>query len=121
MIGIYKITCVNNNKVYIGSSSNIPQRWFSHKSRLKQGKHNKNLLSSYNKYGIDSFMFEVLEECDVLDLIKREIYWADFYKNKGYTLFNCGEFIDNPTRGVPLSEERKKKMRNPENYYFFTN
>jgi group I intron endonuclease len=110
MIGIYKITCINNNKVYIGSSSNINLRWQSHKSRLKNGKHNKNLLNSYNKYGIDSFIFEVLEECDVLDLIKREIYWADFYKNQGFVLFNCGEFIDNPTRGVPISEERKKKM-----------
>jgi group I intron endonuclease len=110
MIGIYKITCVDNNKVYIGSSSNIQQRWLAHKSKLKRGKHNQNLLNSYNKYGMDSFIFEILEECNVLDLIKREIYWADFYKNKGYILFNCGEFIENPTRGVPLSEERKKKM-----------
>ena len=110
MIGIYKITCINNNKVYIGSSNNIHLRWQSHKSRLKSGKHNKNLLNSYNKYGIDSLIFEVLEECDVLDLIKTEIYWADFHKNQGFILFNCGEFIDNATRGVPLSEERRKKI-----------
>lgn len=110
MIGIYKITCVNNNKVYIGSSNNINLRWQSHKSRLRRGKHNKNLLNSYNKYGIDSFIFEILEECDVLDLLKREIYWADFHKNKGIILFNCGQFIDNATRGVPLSQERKEKI-----------
>lgn len=110
MIGIYKITCVDNNKVYIGSSSNIKSRWYAHKSKLRIGKHNQNLLNSYNKYGMDSFVFEVLEECDVLDLINRETFWADWYKKNGFELFNYGIFIDNPTRGVPLTDEHKKKM-----------
>jgi group I intron endonuclease len=110
MIGIYKITCTSNNKVYIGSSSNIKNRWYSHKSKLRRGEHNPNLLSSYKKYGMESFCFDIIEECNVEDLIKREIFWADFYKKQGVELFNCGIFLDNPTRGVPLTNEHKIKM-----------
>lgn len=37
--GIYKITNVVNNKIYIGSACNIMQRFSNHKSSLRKGKH----------------------------------------------------------------------------------
>lgn len=41
---IYKILCVENNKVYIGQTKNPNRRWRQHKSDLKLNKHrNKNL------------------------------------------------------------------------------
>jgi group I intron endonuclease len=111
MICIYKITCINNNKVYIGSSSNIKNRWFRHKSNLKYNCSNPNLQNSYNKYGFNSLLFEVIEECNINDLIERETFWANKYRNDGIELFNIGEFIENPTRGTKLSEHRLQELR----------
>jgi group I intron endonuclease len=111
MIGIYKITCVNNNKVYIGSSSNIKTRWSRHKSNLKNNRSNPNLQNSYNKYGLNSLKFELIEECNVENLIEREQFHASNYKNNGVTLFNVGEFIDNPTRGIKLSKEQINNLK----------
>ena len=111
LVGVYKITCLGNNKIYVGSSSNIKMRWYRHISNLKYNKSNPNLQNSYNKYGKDLMKFEILEECGVDDLIKRETYWAEVIKNQGFELFNVGEFIENPTRGMKLSESRKDKLR----------
>ena len=36
--GIYKITNLINNKVYIGQSQNIEHRWIAHKSEAKNEK-----------------------------------------------------------------------------------
>ena len=111
MIGVYKITCINNNKIYIGSSCNIEMRWYRHKSNFKYNKANQNIQNSFNKYGLSSFKFEVIEECDVADLIEKEQYYANEYKNNGIKLFNIGDFVDNPTRGIKLSPERLQKLK----------
>lgn len=62
MKGIYKITCINNNKVYIGKSIEIKQRFKKHLSDLRLNKHHsKYLQHSYNKYGEESLRFEIIE------------------------------------------------------------
>lgn len=82
IVGIYKITCIPNNKIYIGSSKNIKKRFFNHISSLKHGKHeNAYLQHAFNKYGIDNFKFEVIEECLLEELIQREQYWIDKLKS----------------------------------------
>lgn len=108
--GIYKITCLPNNKIYIGSSSDIKNRWCRHRKNMETGKGNPNMLNSYKKYGKNNFIFEIIEECETNELINREIYWADFYKSNGHTLFNCGDFIESPTRGVEVSLETRLKI-----------
>lgn len=110
MIGIYKITCLSNNKVYIGSSSNIEMRWHRHRSNLKLNKSNPNLQNSFNKYGLQNIKFEVIEECDISVLIEREQHYANEYRNNGIELFNVGHFLSNPTRGIKLSLERLEKL-----------
>ena len=71
--GIYKITNTINKKIYIGSSVNILNRVRQHKYKLKAGIHCNNYLqASFNKYGKDSFLFEIIEECDFVDLVERE-------------------------------------------------
>ena len=71
-LGIYKITCNANNKVYTGSAcykhptcakcTGFYGRWSQHIYRLQQGKHrNKHLQSAFNKYGLKSFSFVMLE------------------------------------------------------------
>ena len=62
--GVYKITNVKNDKIYIGSSKNILKRWKAHISELENNKHkNYYLQDDWNEYGKDSFVFEILEQC----------------------------------------------------------
>ena len=61
MRGIYKITNKINKKVYIGESLDILRRWREHKEELKNNKHdNYKLQQDYNKYGVDSFEFNIV-------------------------------------------------------------
>jgi len=85
--GIYKITNIINNKVYIGQSKDIFIRLRSHKSSLKSNIHfNIYLQRSYNKHGIDNFIFEILEECNENILNEKEAYWINYHNscNKSY-------------------------------------
>lgn len=34
-----------------------------------------------NKYGLEHFHIEIIEECDLKDLEEREIYWIQFYQS----------------------------------------
>lgn len=92
--GIYKITNTLNGKVYIGKSVDLSQRWFSHKSYLKSGKHfNKHLQRAWNKYGEKSLVFEIVEYCDESEVEQREIFWIKDYNSfkNGYNLTLGGE------------------------------
>lgn len=78
MKGIYKITNLTNNKVYIGQSDRLNEREREHFYRLgKNEHHNEHLQKSYNKYGLNNFKFEIIEESDDLD--NREVYWINEY------------------------------------------
>jgi len=79
--GVYKITCLANNRVYIGSSNNIHRRIIEHKSDLKLNKHhNRFLQKDYNKYGLSAFQFDVVCYCDVDKLLLKEQQIIDKYK-----------------------------------------
>jgi group I intron endonuclease len=84
---IYKITNRVNQKVYIGQTTqHYTHRWSNHTSESVYKKDDYPLYRGFNKYGLDNFDFEVLEECrnDILD--EREIFYIekfDSYKN-GY-------------------------------------
>lgn len=73
-IGIYKITNTKNGKFYVGSSKNIDLRFKSHVSALISKRHHcKHLQSSFNKHGLDSFSFDVIEICESVEgALKRE-------------------------------------------------
>ena len=77
--GVYKITNNITGEFYIGSSCNIKQRWASHKclSMWKQQPNSK-LYQDMSQYGLDNFIFEVLEE--TTDLHNREQYWIEQLK-----------------------------------------
>jgi len=77
--GIYKITILNN--IYIGSSSNLHRRMWEHSWKLKNNKHvNRHLQNVYNKYGINNFFIEIIEECNVDLLLEREQYYINILK-----------------------------------------
>jgi len=62
--GVYIITNKANNKIYIGSSKHIIQRWRSHIRELENNIH-KNIFfqSDWNEFGSNNFIFRILEEC----------------------------------------------------------
>lgn len=77
-IGIYRIKNSINNKIYIGSTKNIEARWAKHRALLRHNKHqNTHLQNAWNKYGENAFIFEVIEECKIEDLINREQFFID--------------------------------------------
>jgi len=115
MGGIYKITNIINNKIYVGSTvSKFNRRWNCHKSTLRRNIHkNKYLQRAWNKYGESNFIFEIVEDIQIptrVILIEREI----FYKNKLGAEYNIAP-IDRPLGiinvGRKHTEETKKRMK----------
>lgn len=84
--GIYKISC--NDKYYIGSSKDINKRWKRHINDLKSNRHvNIHLQRAFDKYGIENFLFEIVEICDISLLFIKEQNYLDLNKNG----FNIGK------------------------------
>lgn len=107
MKGIYKITCLPENKVYIGSSNNIKRRWADHKKELRGNRHGNELLQlDWDCYGDDSFIFELIEETD--DIIRREQHWLDLYKDCCY---NISKYAWNPMREQHLIDKMMNTKR----------
>lgn len=76
--GVYKIINLLNNKKYIGSSCNILQRFRQHKHKLSKNRHeNSYLQNAWNKYGIEAFLFQIVEICSQDQLESREQFWID--------------------------------------------
>lgn len=105
--GIYSIVNRTTGKIYIGSSKDIDRRFKEHKSELNRGIHsNGRLQNAWNKYSESDFEFNIVELCDIDNLLIREV----FYVNKFNSLSRvCGFNIETPGRPV-LSEATKKKI-----------
>lgn len=93
---IYEILNKKNGKSYIGQTLNYKNRCYGHKHKLKNNKHvNKYLQRSWNKYGEESFEFNILEKCKSLkELNKKEKKWIEKKKatnsDYGYNNMNGG-------------------------------
>ncbi len=118
--GIYKFTCINNGKIYIGKSVSIYHRMANHKCISKKPSGKCYFENALIKHGWDSFTVEVLEIFENFDKTKLEdrlmildveTSYMDLFdsrnKNKGYNI--CKYSNDNT--GVPLTEEHKEKIR----------
>ena len=77
MIGIYKITDIDNPDIfYIGKSNNIKRRFKEHQQ--KSYEQSRIPFDGYIKEkGIESFTYEILEECSVDELNEKEQYWIN--------------------------------------------
>ena len=86
--GIYAIVRNDQKKVYIGSSSNIGCRLKTHLSELNHSNHNNTELQK--DWGTFGFYLAMIEECNEVDLLKRENEILDSI-DSGY-LYNTKEF-----------------------------
>lgn len=80
--GIYKITNLVNNKVYIGQSIDVESRFYAHLYMLRNQVHyNSHLQNTWDKYGENNFKFEIIEECRYELLDNREKYYIKLYRS----------------------------------------
>ena len=89
---IYIITNDINDKVYIGQTVNISQRWEQYKSAVKKKPNAQLITKAMNKYGFEHFQIKCLEEqCENFN--EREKYWIKYYNSispNGYNLADGG-------------------------------
>jgi group I intron endonuclease len=108
--GVYRWFSPTTGKSYVGSSSNVSRRRYNHVRDLTKGTHvNAKLQNAWNKYGPDSFEFEMLTYCPSKDLIWQEQLALDAFDavNTGY---NIAKHADAPTRGFKFSKEVRAKL-----------
>ena len=104
--GVYKITNSVNNKYYIGSSCDIKNRIRKHFELLKRNKHHSVYLqNAYNKYGRNSFTYEILELCEKNNsLIIEQRYldnipnWKNVYNMSKITTGSDYDLLEHPNR-----------------------
>lgn len=104
--GVYKITHIASGKSYIGISKNIERRWTQHRSWVNTGKRKSAIYAALQKYGIDAFSWQIIEQCQPDQLEIREQHWIavfDTFRN-GYNLTAGGEY------NKELSDESRKRM-----------
>jgi len=86
--GVYKITRLKTNEIYIGQTTSIDKRWQDHvKSALGVGTlASSQLHRAMATDGCENFTFELLEVVPKDKLRERESYYIDFYDSKTYGL-----------------------------------
>lgn len=110
---IYKTTNLINGKIYIGKKKGeFTNTYFG------SGKYLRNALQ---KYGIDNFTVEKIEDCESLEVQNiRERYWIDFYMKSGIEMYNISKGGDGGDTFYKLSDhdriERTSKLS--KNSYF---
>lgn len=90
IMGIYKITNIENNKIYIGSSVDIEKRWTKHVQDLNNNKHHSyKLQEDWNKYSPETFEFEIVNAMTDEEMLRdiEQLYLSKYkpYKD-GYNV-----------------------------------
>lgn len=102
--GIYKITNLIDNKIYIGKSLDVNSRKYSHIYLLRRNRHgNIHLQRAWNKYNEENFEFSIIELVTEDQLNIREIYYIDTLKPE----YNIMKTLD---KRLKMSQESKDKL-----------
>jgi len=117
LCGIYAIRNVLNGKVYVGQSVNIASRWRDHRKQLGRGRRS-HLYEAMRKYGIESFQFEVLEQCAPEDLNAKEAVWMHKLQCRtlGYNIIPAGQHgrVMDATAREAIAARLRGRKRPPE-------
>ncbi len=95
---IYKITNIQNNKMYIGQTIRpIEQRFRRHLNDALNNIIDTHFARAIRKYGKENFIIEIIDTAQTQDeLNKKKQYWIHYYNsvNEGYNetdaIFKCG-------------------------------
>ena len=83
--GIYKITNINNQKIYIGRTAHFIDRWRTHSKRgCNIDRIAGQLYDAMFEEGLENFTFEIVEICSKEEQPQKEKYWIKFYKSDEY-------------------------------------
>lgn len=108
---IYQIRNIVNDKIYVGSAVNFPNRKSQHLCLLRKNKHpNQHIQNSWNKHQEHDFVFELLEHVDDKQkLIEREQFYIDTLIPE----FNIHRIAGSRTTGrwVELYDETEADIR----------
>jgi group I intron endonuclease len=107
---VYIISNTINNKIYVGKTNNLKDRWNGHKSEAKQLKYISIIHYAMNKYNASNFSIQSIEEHDnENDALKAEKFFIEYFKSLGAELYNISAGGDG--RSMPCSLVTKKKMQ----------
>jgi group I intron endonuclease len=122
---VYQITNMLTGDFYIGSAQSFARREWQHRYALKRNEHkNPHMQASWNKYGEEAFVFEILEElpegADALGAENKYLHdhvgqHNCFNVNKDAYLSRLGQTMTAESR-EKLSRSRKGKHAG-ENHY----
>lgn len=130
--GIYILKC--KNRSYIGSSKSLYARLYEHRLKLKNKKHSNDFMqNACNKYGIESFYYEVLEFCDPDKRIIKEKEWMNKLNpefnlqldpvDRTLSKYSKQKLSESIKKGVKEGKYKKPKYENSkiEHYDYFGN
>lgn len=100
--GVYEIVNLINNKRYVGSSKDLKTRRANHFSGRRSNPH---MQWAMKKYGIENFVFNVLEYVQEEDLLRVEQFYIDTL-NPEYNICR----VAGSRLGASMSEEAKAKI-----------
>lgn len=124
---IYCITCLVNDKKYIGKTTQtLIRRWQAHRNAVRSGQSHM-FVNALRKYGVDNFTCEQIdtakddEELDRLEMYHIAMYQTFTDRSKGYNSTIGGDSIkltpeilakrNASNTGKTRSEETKARMR----------
>lgn len=121
--GVYSITNQTTHQIYYGSSVDLERRYKAHCYLLSTGKHpNQKLQRSWDKYGSEQFVFEVVNLVEEERLIDCEqdhidlIFGADSSFNLSPTAGSTLGYRHSPEAKLKMSSASKAQFRNEERY-----
>ena len=94
--GIYMWTNLTNNKKYVGSSVNLKRRFLEYYNTTRLLRESSMPINlALLKYGYSKFSLEILEYCDIKDIMIREKHYFDLFNPE----YNILEFPGSPSKG----------------------
>ena len=118
---IYKITNVQNGKMYIGQTINsLEDRWKRHQSDALNNVIDTHFARAIRYYGVDNFITEIIDTAETQEeLTKKEYYWINYYNavQQGYNEnddgFKCGgnTYKNKTPQELAIIKEKLRKSK----------